>query len=199
MRMDKKKETRQVIQQIEVRNVTDNENNTATLEGYIAKFNSPTTLWSGYNEQLDPHCFDNTLADGHNIMLLYAHDWSKPLSCTSNGSLVLNTDDIGLHFIATVDTSISYIADVVTLIKSGITTGCSFGFYILTDNETYDASTNTYTDVLLEVQLLEGSVLCNPQYSDTTVSARCKDRVEEMEKEKQLKLDKEKLLIELEL
>ncbi|URZ06774.1 HK97 family phage prohead protease [Clostridium felsineum] len=197
--MDKKQETRQLVELIKVRSVQENEDNTTTLEGYIAKFNSTTTLWSGYNEQIDAHAFDNTLADGHNIMLLYAHDWSKPMACTGNGSLALNADDMGLHFIATVDTSISYIADTVALIKSGITAGCSFGFYILNDNESYDASTDTYTDTILEIQLLEGSVLCNPQYTDTTVSARGKERIEELHKEKERALLKQKILIELEL
>ena len=197
--MDKKQETRQLIQEIEVRSVVEDDGTTATLEGYIAKFNSPTTLFAGYNEQLDPHCFDNTISDGHNIMLLYAHDWTKPMACTNNGSMALNADEIGLHFIAKVDTSITYIADTVALIKAGITAGCSFGFYILNDNETFDASTNTYTDTILEVQLLEGSILCNPQYTDTSVSARSKDRVEEIEKQKELDKIKQKILIELEL
>lgn len=196
---NQRKETRQSIIPIEVRSIQESQDNTATLEGYITKFNSPTTLWAGYNEQIDPHAFDVTLADGHNIFLLYAHDWSKPMACTNNGTLVLNADDVGLHFTATVDTSISYIADTVSLIKNGITAGCSFGFYVLRDNETYDAASEVYTDTLLEIQLLEGSVLCNPQYTDTQVSARGKDRVEEIQKEKQLILDKEKLLIELEL
>lgn len=198
--MAHKKETRNLLEAIEIRRVQDNtDNNTATLEGYIAKFNSPTTLGQGYNEQLEPHCFDNTLSDGHNIFLLYAHDWTKPMACTDNGTLVLNADDVGLHFTATVDTSISYVYDTVALIKAGITAGCSFGFYILNDNEVFDASTNTYTDTILEVQLNEGSILCNPQYTDTTVSARGKDRIEELQKEKEQKLLKEKILIELEL
>ena len=198
--MERKKETRNSLEHIEIRSIEeDANNNTVTLEGYIAKFNSPTTIWQGYNEQLDPHCFDNTLADGHNIFLLYAHDWTKPMACTQNKTLALNIDENGLHFIATVDTSISYVYDTVTLIKAGITAGCSFGFYILNDNETFDASNNTYTDTILEVQLLEGSILCNPQYEDTTVSARGKDRIEEIERSKKLEIEKEKILIELEL
>lgn len=197
--MDKKQETRQLLEAIEVRSVTESDGNTATLEGYIAKFNSPTTLFAGYNEVIDTHAFDNTIQDGHNIMLLYSHDWTKPMACTNNGSLALNADDIGLHFIAKVDTSISYINDTVALIKAGITTGCSFGFYILNDNETFDASTSTYTDTILEIQMLEGSILCNPQYTDTVVSARGKDRVEELQKQKERELIKQKILLELEL
>lgn len=184
---------------VEIRSIQEDGNNIATLDGYIAKFNSPTTLWTGYNEQLDQHCFDNTLSDGHNIFLLYAHDWTKPLASTETGTFVLTVDEIGLHFVATVDTSISYVSDVVNLIKGGLTVGCSFGFYILNDNETFDASTETVTDTILEVQLLEGSVLSNPQYTDTSVSARAKTKQEDIKRKKDLEILKQKILIELEL
>lgn len=200
-----KREIRNLCEQLEIRSVQEQQDsNIVTLEGYIAKFNSLTTLWQGYNEMLDSHCFDKTLADGHNIFLLYAHDWSKPLASTETGTLVLTTDEIGLHFIATVDKSISYINDVCTLIKSGLTVGCSFGFYIINDNEVYDSATQTWTDTILEVQLLEGSVLSNPQYSDTTVSARGKDRIEQIlaekeAQEKELNNELELLKIELDL
>lgn len=194
------KEIRSLLDKVEIRNIEDNGNIT-TINGYIAKFNSPTVLWRGYTEQLDPHCFDNTLADGHNIFLLYAHDWTKPLASTETGTLVLKSDEIGLYFVATVDTSVSYIADTVNLIKSGLTVGCSFGFYILKDNETYDASTDSITDTILEVQLLEGSVLSNPQYTDTSVSARAQDKAKEykqnLEKQKQNEMDMEIIKIEM--
>ena len=195
------KEIRNLNEKIEIRSVQENDNNTATLEGYIAKFNSPTTLWQGYNEQLEPHCFDKTLADGHNIFLLYAHDWTKPLASTNTGTLVLTVDDIGLHFVATVDKNISYVSDTVALITGGLTVGCSFGFYIISDNEVYDSATETWTDTILEVQLLEGSVLSNPQYSDTMVSARGKDKVEEYKRELQNQKDNELelQLIEIEM
>ena len=201
--MEKEKQTRNAIDKIEIRSVVESADNSAIIEGYIAKFNSPSTLWQGYNEQLDPHCFDNTLTDGHNIFLLYAHDITRPLASTGTGSLVLNIDEIGLRFVATVDTSISYVSDTVKLIKSGLTVGCSFGFYILRDNEVYDAATDTVTDTILEVQLLEGSVLSNPQYTDTAVSARAKDKIEEYQqghkRQEQDQRDIELIKIEMEL
>ena len=200
----KDKQFRNAIDKIEIRSIQDNtDENISTLEGYIAKFNSPTVLWKGYNEQLDPHCFDKTLSDGHNIFLLYAHDISKPLASTRTGTLILTADAIGLHFTATVDTSISYINDTVKLIKAGLTVGCSFGFWIISDNEVYDAITDTYIDTLLEVQLFEGSVLSNPQYTDTDVSARAKDRVEENQNKikelEQRELELQLIEIEMEL
>lgn len=195
--MSKEKQIRSAVDNnIEIKNITESENNIATIEGYIAKFNSPTVLWQNYLEQLDPHCFDKTLADGHNIFLLYAHDWDKPLASLNTKSLTLTVDAIGLYFVATVDTNISYIKDTVNLIKAGLTVGCSFGFWILAENEVYDASTDTITDTLLEIQLIEGSVLSNPQYTDTTVSARAKDK-SELYKQKQDKLKEDELYLEL--
>jgi HK97 family phage prohead protease len=197
-------EIRNLNHKVEIRAATNNNDGTATLEGYIAKFNSPTTLFAGYVEQIDPHAFDDTLADGHNIFLLYAHDWTKPLASTEAGSLQLDTDNIGLHFIATVDTNISYVNDVINLVKSGLMIGCSFGFDILDDKDSYDPNTDTFTDTLTKICLYEGTILSNPQYTDTTVSARAKVKKEDIEREKtkkseKIELRKKKLELELEL
>ncbi|WP_368076691.1 HK97 family phage prohead protease [Clostridium tyrobutyricum] len=204
MRKIKSDEIRNIKYKVEIRSAVNNNDGTATLEGYIAKFNSPTVLFSGYAEQIDPHAFDDTLKDGHNIFLLYAHDWTKPLASTGAGTLILEIDNIGLHFIATVDTGVSYIADVVALVKNGLIVGCSFGFSIIDDKETYDSNTDTITDTLTQICLYEGSILSDPQYTDTTVSARAKLKKVDIEKEKdrkneQRKLRKKKLELELDL
>lgn len=123
------------------------------------------------------------------------------MASISTGTLTLTVDEIGLHFVASVDTNISYIADTVNLIKAGLTVGCSFGFWILDEHEVYDAGTDTITDTILEVQLLEGSVLSNPQYTDTSVNARAQDKVEEYRQKyaNQEQEQRELELIEMEL
>ena len=184
--------TKEIRSQIQEFRATQQEDN-LILEGYIAKFNTPTELFDGYFESIDSRAFDDTLKDKHNIYLLYAHDTSKPLASTRNGTLELTTDSIGLRFKATLNSNLSYMKDVYELIKSGELRGCSFGFNCVEDTVTYNSETDTCNRTLLKIDLYEGSVLINPAYEDTTVTARAKD----IKTEEKRKLQEEKEIQEL--
>lgn len=144
----------------------NSDSNMVELTGYVAKFNSLTELFEDFFEQIDPHAFDNTLADGHNIFLLYHHDWTKPLASIQIGTLQLSVDDVGLKFSATINKNISYCNDVVELMKQQLISGCSFGFVCVKDDVQYNSTNDTFTRTLLEVELNECSLLCIPQYED---------------------------------
>ncbi|URZ15327.1 HK97 family phage prohead protease [Clostridium felsineum] len=197
---EEKREYRKVSN-YEVRQLQDS--NMTEITGYIAKFNSVTELFEGFFEKIDPHAFDNTLADGHNIFLLYHHDWSKPLASTKIGTLQLNSDDVGLKFTATINNNISYVKDVIELINEGLVCGCSFGFCCINDSSEYNSQDDTITRTLLEVELSEGSLLCIPAYEDTEVFARAKmiekEERDKLQKQKSLEIRKKKIEIELEL
>ena len=183
--------------------IRENENDTVELEGYIAKFNSMTELYKGCYEKIERGAFKETLSDGHNVFLLYHHDFSKPLASTRNGTLILTEDDIGLKFKATVNSKVSYGRDVVELVREGLIQGCSFGFNVLEDDYIYNEADDTITRTLIKVKLWEGSILCIPQYEDTEVTARAREIAdEERNKIKESKLNeirKRKLNLELEL
>lgn len=186
------------IEQYEIRQVTE-DNKEVVIEGYIAKFDSITELWEGYYEKIDRNAFDDTLKDGHNIFLLYHHDWSKPLASTKTGTLELETDNIGLRFKATINNNLSYAKDTIELIKEGLIAGCSFGFNCVEEDVNYNSEKDTITRTLLKVNLYEGSVLCIPQYIDTSVFTRAKELVEEEKKKIQLEKELRELKIDLKL
>lgn len=158
----------------EVRNSEDNENE-LIIEGYIAKFDTQTELWEGYYEKIDRKAFNDTLKDGHNIFLLYHHDFSKPLASTRNKTLELNTDKIGLKFRATINKNLTYASDVYELVKSGEVRGCSFGFRVKKHNVEYDSKMDKVERTLLEIELIEGTITPIPAYEDTEVQARAKE------------------------
>ncbi|MDP4146958.1 MAG: HK97 family phage prohead protease [Bacillota bacterium] len=189
------------VNSYEIRQAQDN--NTTEIDGYIAKFDSVTELWDGFFEKIDRGAFDNTLADGHNIFLLYHHQWDKPLASTSTGTLELSTDNIGLRFKATLNENLSYSKDTIELIRQGLIQGCSFGFSCVRESCECNCTDDSMTRTLLEVTLYEGSVLCTPQYEDTTVFARAKEVAAEERKKLQetsdLEIRKRKLNVELEL
>lgn len=189
------------VKDYEIRQIQDT--NSTEIDGYIAKFDSPTMLFDGFYEQIDRGAFDNTLKDGHSIFLLYHHQWDKPLASTQTGTLTLSVDNIGLRFNATINGNLSYGKDAIELIKQGLIQGCSFGFTSKRESNEYDSSNDTIMRTLLKVDLYEGSILCIPQYEDTSVFARCKeiakDERNKLQETKDLEIRKRKLEIELEL
>lgn len=192
------------ISDIEIRQLE--EENQLTLEGYIAKFDTYTELWDGFYEKIDRNAFDDTLADGHNIFLLYNHNYDKPLASTRNGTLVLTKDEIGLRFKAQINDKLSYAKDAYELVKSGEMRGCSFGFATLKDDYTYDSEKDEVKRTLIKVNLYEGTVTPIPAYDTTIVQARSNE-IKETEKRKlqeakeleELKKDFELISIENEL
>ncbi|MDF2803064.1 MAG: phage prohead protease family protein [Anaerocolumna sp.] len=189
------------VNDYEIRQVQDT--NTTEIDGYIAKFDSPTELFQGFYEKIDRGAFDNTLKDGHNIFLLYHHQWDKPLASTQTGTLTLSVDNVGLRFNATINDNLSYGKDAIELIKQRLISGCSFGFTCVRESNEYNANDDSILRTLLEVELYEGSILCIPQYEDTTVFARAKEIVNEerakLEQVKQNELDLELIKLELDL
>lgn len=189
------------VKEYEIRQVQDS--NTTEIDGYIAKFDSPTELFEGFYEKIDRGAFDNTLKDGHNIFLLYHHQWDKPLASTQTGTLSLSVDNVGLRFNATINDNLSYGKDAIELIRQGLIQGCSFGFSCIRESNEYNSTDDSIMRTLLDVELFEGSILCIPQYEDTTVFARCKEIAEvernKLEQQKDLEIRKRKLEIELEL
>ncbi|WP_286909302.1 HK97 family phage prohead protease [Clostridium sp. UBA1652] len=197
--MNKEKEIRQlIVENIETRATEDG---SMVIEGYVATFNSKSK-YMGFYEVIDPRAFDSTLADGHNIFMLYNHDWDKPLADTETNTLSLSVDNIGLRFSLTLDKSISYSMDAYNLVKKKLIKGCSFGF--ITNNETWSTN-NNFEDIrtLLDVTLLECTLTPIPAYNQTSADVRSykeyKDNQnKELNKEKEQR-ELELLKIELEL
>lgn len=190
------------VEHYEIRQATEDDNSTI-IEGYIAKFDTITELWEGYFEKIDRNAFNDTIADGHNIFLLYHHQWDKPLASTKTGTLELEVNNVGLRFKATINENVSYGKDVVELIKEGLIAGCSFGFRCVEEEIIYNSDEDTITRTLLKVELYEGSLLCIPQYKDTNVFARAKEieqaERQKLEQQKQDEILKRKIELELEL
>lgn len=181
------------IDHYEIRQIT--ESNSVEIEGYIAKFDSPSELWEGYWEQIDRNAFDDTIVDGHNIFLLYHHDWSKPLASTKTGTLILEVDNIGLRFKATINSNLTYGKDAIELIRERLIEGCSFGFYCQEEDVHYNSVDDTVVRTLLKVELYEGSILCIPQYEDTSVDVFTRAR--EICAEERKRILQERELLEL--
>jgi HK97 family phage prohead protease len=149
------------------------------LVGYCAVFNTPADL--GYfTEVIKPGAFTRTLNEGCDVRALFNHDPNYVLGRTKDGgktgTLSLTEDNTGLRFeVQMPDTSVA--RDLLTIVERGDVDQCSFGFCIREQNWTAvtDADGDT-TEVreILDVDLLDASIVTYPAYPTTSVEARSK-------------------------
>ncbi len=148
-----------------------NEDSKMVLEGYALKFEKETELWKGFKEVIRKGALDNT--DISRVFLLFNHNDDVILAGTSNNSLELQVDDIGLKFRAElVDTQTS--KEVYTLAKQGLLTKCSFSFRTAKNGYKYSRidDKNELGEIVDIETLYDVAVVTYPAYDDTEVYAR---------------------------
>lgn len=144
-----------------------------TIVGVIPYNSRSVEMW-GFVEVITDSAFTKTLSDGSDVKALFAHDSSKILGRTKNGTLKLSNGMIGevaglVCECAVSDTS--YSRDLYALIKRGDVTTMSFGFYPVKERIEKDGEDEVH--YLLEVRLIEVSFgVAWPAYEETTSLAR---------------------------
>jgi len=124
----------------------------------------------GFVEVITPTAFSKTLSDGADVKALAAHDSSKVLGRTKNGTLRLTSTEAGLSCECDLPDT-SYARDVYELIKRGDVTTMSFGFY--PDRTERKIEDGKEVDYLHSVRLLEVSfAVAWPAYEATSSEAR---------------------------
>ena len=138
-----------------------------TIEGYALLFNSPSKDLGGFVEVISPKALSGV--DLSNVIMLDQHDYSKPLASVKAGTLKLDTDDKGLHFVATLDDSVSYANDAYQNVKSGNVDSMSFRFDIDDggDEFTRDESGKVVRTIKQVKDLFEVSTVTVPAYDDS--------------------------------
>lgn len=146
-----------------------------TLEGYFAVFDSNYEIWDGMTESIAPGAFSGTLSG--DIRALINHDTTLVLGRTKAGTLELKEDSRGLWGRVQLNTADTDAMNIYERVKRGDVDGCSIGFRILREEhkEMPDGATHW---TIKEIELHEISVCTFPAYTDTSISARCRDRDE---------------------
>ncbi|MGQ4513689.1 HK97 family phage prohead protease [Streptomyces sp. DW26H14] len=127
------------------------------LTGYASVFGNSYPVMGGpplgWNERVDSHAFDATLAAKPDLHLLINHA-GMPLARTKSGTLQLATDSTGLHVEAALDPSDPDVQRLAPKMDRGDMDEMSFAFRVKDDEWSDD-----YTERLLkEVSLHKGDV-----------------------------------------
>jgi len=162
--MEKQIERRVLPVRIEVR-AADGES--GKLVGYAALFNTLSLDLGGFKEQIAPGAFKNSLSA--DVRALIEHECELIIGRTGNGTLALTEDDKGLLVeITPPNTMVG--KDAVENVRTGLLNQMSFGF--LTNADRWDEIDGQLVRTLLDVTLLEVSIVSCPAYQDTTIACR---------------------------
>lgn len=146
------------------------------VEGYATTFNTPYRLYGmdGYDvyEQVDRNAFEKT--DMSDVIMQYDHE-GRVFARQSNGTLMVSTDDFGLHIRA--DLSGTEIGrQLYEEIKGGYTTKMSFGFTVKESTREIEEGDGEVKKVLRTItdisKLYDVSAVSLPANPATSISSR---------------------------
>ena len=138
--------------------------NSNIVEGYAATFNSFADGLP-FKERIQPGAFAKTISDGANVACLFNHDPNYVLGSTAAGTLKLSEDARGLKFSSELPNT-TYGNDIKELLARGDISKCSFGFMPVKENFINEGGEEVRE--LVEVKLLDVSLVCFPAYGSTT-------------------------------
>lgn len=169
---------------IESMKIREAENGNPIIEGYFAKFNEFYEICPGWKEKISPGAFDEYLASGGEIKVLWNHDSNIVLGSRSNGTAVFYCDEIGLFGTVEINKQDSDAMNALARIRRKDVTGCSFGFDIKSRERTYEDDGTIIDDIKIVLPLYEVSPCTFPAYENTEIHARNKQTLEELKNEK---------------
>lgn len=160
---------------------TKNIANEHVIEGKAIVFNQQSE-YMGFYEIIKPEAVEGI--DWGTTLLLYDHSFSNILARVDAKNLTINVKNDGVYFQATLNDS-TLANDVYNDIKSGNVKGCSFGFNIAEDGDTWDFTADgTPLHIITKIENIpELSLTPIPAYTQTSASiVRHLNKLEEVRK-----------------
>lgn len=137
------------------------------ITGHAAVFNQLSDDLGGFFEKISPGAFTSSL--DNDVRALYNHNFDYVLGRTKSGTLKIWEDSQGLAVeIDPPDTG--WARDLVTVMRRGDVNQMSFAFYI--KDAQWDKADGKKIRTILDVDLVDVSVVAYPAYPQTDASAR---------------------------
>lgn len=168
---------------------------TRIVEGYAIVFNSQSEDL-GFREVITPSAVTEDTINTSDVFCLFNHNPDKVLArCRyGEGSLSLSIDEKGLKYsFQAPNTELGN--ELIEHIRRGEIDGSSFAFIVSSEegSEVWENINGTTHRTINKIEcLVDVSPVWQPAYSATSVSARAKEMLNTMEKEKLEQLDNEK-------
>ena len=160
---------------------TREENGKRYIDGYFSVFNQPYVVYPGWVEEIAPGAFSRTLREGKDVKVLWNHNSDIVLGSTQNRTASLREDEVGLFGSDEINEEDQDAKNGYARVARGDVRGCSFGFDIRAMEETWDDD-GTYRTRITDVELYEVSPCTFPAYSQTSISARNKELLDDAKK-----------------
>lgn len=146
------------------------ESGPGVLTGYAAVYNRYSQNMGGFVEQVAPGAFAKSLGDKVAVVARYNHSDSALLGTTEAGTLILESDDIGLRYDVILPDTTSG-RDVAVLAQRGDLRYSSFAFHALEDE--WDLTEQGFPlRTLVSAQLVDVAPVNSPAYLDTSTGMR---------------------------
>jgi len=144
-----------------------------------------------FKEKIMPGAFDKAIQSAPRIDFLAEHDTRQLLATTENDSLQLWEDEEGLKMKANICPT-TYGKDAYQLMKSNLVNHMSFGFRATAD-KWKELNDGTYERTVSALDLAEVSVVRNPAYPQSSISARGIEFIEDVEIPADAEIEKEEV------
>lgn len=135
------------------------------IVGYAAVFNQVA-----HGEMIQPGAFTKSLKEQRDIKAYWAHDATRPLGRTKNGTLIVEQDAHGLRVEIRPNLYTTFGRDALESVIRGDVDQMSFGMDII--NSKREIIDGQEVTVLTEIRLHEVSPVANPWYEGTLAQAR---------------------------
>jgi HK97 family phage prohead protease len=140
------------------------------MSGYFIEWGKRSNPIMGFFvEQFQRGAFRNLSGD---IRALWQHDSKMVLGRTTNGTLKLSEDDVGVRFEILPDPEISWHRDALRSVQRGDVTQMSFMFRGMKDAWDDQSDPDYPIRTVLEAELYEVSPVTFPAYPQTNVGVR---------------------------
>lgn len=177
-------QTRAQVKSLTLRAAVEGSPFIGVLEGYAAVFNSDSQPFveegKPWVERIAPGAFKRTLIEQPDVRALWAHDAAQVIGRAPD-TLKVSEDDHGLKVeLSLIDTSIN--RDALASVRGGLVDAMSFGFIARAAEWTGGTLQDIRT--LLDVELVEVSVVAWPAYEAASIGARSAGAGEDIQRER---------------
>lgn len=144
--------------------------NYRTIAGYAVVWDALSLDLGGFRERFVRGAFTDALAQGPDVRLLYSHDPAYVLARTSNGTLEVTEDEVGLRIWARVDMNDPHVRMVAAKLENGTVDQMSFAFTTAAGGDDWGNLGDMPLRTVSRVEMIyEASVVAMPAYESTRV------------------------------